>query len=410
MTWTPRRVFLHIGLHKTGTTYLQNILRANRVQLADQGVLYPGGEGQPAQVFAAWDLLGRRPRGAADARITGAWAATVDLVNNSDQPTSLLSDEHLSLATSRQARTAVAAFDGAEVHVVVTARDLARVLVSSWQEQVKNRGAWTWAQFAGAVHDPQGAARNPARWFWRRQDLPAILETWQAAVPAERIHVVTVPPAGAPPELLLDRLASVVDFDPSRLTEEAPWTNETVGLPGTEALRRLNERLDHGLNQRQYDRAVKLTIVRILAERTTPVRFVVPPQDFGWVVERGRAMVDAVRQGRYPVVGDLAELEPISSDGRSPDDVTDTELLDVTLTALAGLAERYATVWWAHKPADEQQPVDSVAAKAASNARAAAFRGKQAAAQLADRSPVAAKALGAYLHGRSVVRRRAARG
>ena len=408
MAAVTRRVFLHIGLHKTGTTYLQNVLRANRSQLAEQGVLYPGGEAQPAQVFAVWDLLGRRPRGAGDARITGAWQGTVDVINNSQQATVLLSDEHLSLATLRQARSAVAAFEG-EVHVVVTARDLARVLVSAWQEEVKNRGAWTWAQFAGAVRDPEAAARNPARGFWVRQDLPAILETWQAAVPTERIHVVTVPPAGAPEELLLDRFASVVGFDPSLLTEEAPWTNETVGLAGTEALRRLNQRIDQGLNQRQYDRAVKLTIVRILAERTTPIRFAVPPEDFGWVLERGREMVDAVRDRGYPVVGDLVELEPARSGGRSPGDVTDAELLDVTLTALAGLAERYATVWWARKPPDEEVPVDSVKAKAASNARAAAFRGKQAAAQLADRSPVAAKALGAYLDAQAAVRRRARR-
>ena len=407
---STRRVFLHIGLHKTGTTYLQNVLRANRAQLADQGVLYPGGAGQPVQVFAVWDLLGRRPRGASDARITGAWAATVDLVNGSDHPTVLLSDEHLSLASPRQARTAVQAFDGAEVHVVVTARDLARVLVSAWQEEIKNRGAWTWQQFAGAVRDPDAAARNPARGFWMRQDLPAILETWQPAVPTERIHVVTVPLAGAPAGVLLDRLASVVGFDPERLTEEPPWTNETVGLAGTEALRRLNERLDNTLNQRQYDRVVKLTIVRILAERTTPVRLVVPAEDFNWVQERGRAMIDAVRRGGYPVVGDLAELEPVPAEGRRPDEVDDAEVLDLTLTALAGLAERYATVWWARKRPDEEVAVDSARAKATSNARAVAFRGKRAAAQFADRSPLAAKALGAYLGGRAAVRRRATRG
>ena len=407
---STRRVFLHIGLHKTGTTYLQNVLRANRAQLADQGVLYPGGAGQPVQVFAVWDLLGRRPRGASDARITGAWAATVDLVNGSDHPTVLLSDEHLSLASPRQARTAVQAFDGAEVHVVVTARDLARVLVSAWQEEIKNRGAWTWQQFAGAVRDPDAAARNPARGFWMRQDLPAILETWQTAVPTERVHVVTVPPAGAPSGVLLDRVASVVGFDPERLTEEPPWTNETVGLAGTEALRRLNERLDNTLNQRQYDRVVKLTIVRILADRTTPVPLAVPPEDFGWVRERGQAMIDAVRQRGYPVVGDLAELEPVPAEGRHPDEVDDAEVLDLTLTALAGLAERYATVWWARKRPDDEVAVDSMRAKATSNARAVAFQGKRAAAQLADRSPLAAKALGAYLGGRAAVRRRATRG
>ena len=61
-------VYFHIGLHKTGTTYVQNVLRANRQNLRDQRVLYPGGEGFPVQVFAVWDLLGRRPKGSSDAR------------------------------------------------------------------------------------------------------------------------------------------------------------------------------------------------------------------------------------------------------------------------------------------------------------------------------------------------------
>ncbi len=38
-----RRVFLHVGLPKTGTTYLQTLLWDNRDELLRQGVLLPGG-------------------------------------------------------------------------------------------------------------------------------------------------------------------------------------------------------------------------------------------------------------------------------------------------------------------------------------------------------------------------------
>ena len=233
-------VYLHIGLHKTGTTYVQQLLRANRKPLRAQGVFFAGGKGLPNQVFAVWDLLGRRPEGQGDARIAGSWQGLVDGVNAGADRAALLSDEHLSLAGAKQAQTAATAFPGREVHVVVTVRDLGRTLAASWQEDVKNRGEWTWHEYAGAVRDPARTGTSPARGFWMRQDLTAILGVWAKAVPAARIHVVTVPPPGAPRELLVQRIGSVVGFDPAALTRQAPWANETIGAVGTELVRRLN--------------------------------------------------------------------------------------------------------------------------------------------------------------------------
>ena len=37
-----RRIFLHIGAIKTGTTYIQTVLRENRERLIEEGVLFPG--------------------------------------------------------------------------------------------------------------------------------------------------------------------------------------------------------------------------------------------------------------------------------------------------------------------------------------------------------------------------------
>ncbi len=394
------RVFLHIGLHKTGTTYVQQLLRANRQRLRGDGVFFAGGKGLPNQVFAVWDLLGRRPSGEGDARIAGSWQGLVDGVNAGDDDVVLLSDEHLSLATAKQAATAAKAFPGREVHVVVTARDLGRTLASAWQEEVKNRGAWTWEEFAAAVRDPSQAGVNPARGFWIRQDLPAILGRWAKAVPAERVHVVTVPPAGSPSDLLVQRLGSVIGFDPAGLSRPAPWANETVGVVGTELIRRLNPMLSD-LPQRQYDRVVKRTIVRALATSTEPMRFALPDDDLAWARTRGAEMVDAVRAAGHPVVGSLDDLTPQpSTGGRLPGETTEAEVQDAGLHALAGLAGAHAALWWETRGTEDEVPADA-RARGASRLRAATFRARRAGARLADRNAVAGRALGAVLRRRS---------
>jgi len=51
------RVYVHIGLPKTGTSYLQRTLWRNRAELARVGVYLPG-ERRLAQRYAVWDLLG----------------------------------------------------------------------------------------------------------------------------------------------------------------------------------------------------------------------------------------------------------------------------------------------------------------------------------------------------------------
>ena len=59
----PARSYLHIGLHKTGTTYLQNLWRANREGMRAQHIEFPGGPGEPV---AGVRRLG--PAGSAAAR------------------------------------------------------------------------------------------------------------------------------------------------------------------------------------------------------------------------------------------------------------------------------------------------------------------------------------------------------
>ncbi|MGH3496162.1 MAG: hypothetical protein ACRDP1_01680 [Nocardioidaceae bacterium] len=405
-----KTVFLHIGLHKSGTTYLQGVLRANRAALAAEGVHFPGGPGQPVHTFAVYDLFGRRPRGSGDDRISGQWQAMTELVLADPAPVSLLSEEATSLASPKQARAAVESFPGCEVHVVVTARDLARVALSAWQEDVKSDETWTWRAWADAVANPGRRATAPGRGFWLRQDLPAVLDVWGALLPRHRVHVVTVPPPGTPRTELLGRFASVAGFDAAALREQPSWDNPSTGVTGTEVLRRMNERMHRRLNQRQYHDVVEVTLAPILAAATN-ARLRLPDEDRGWVEVESRRIRDAVRQAGYRVVGDLDDLAPqITEDGRDPGTATDPELLDTALQALAGLTEAFGKARWARPAASlNRVPARGRAGGAGSTARSLAFRGKRAAVNVADRNQAVAKGLAWFLRVRTARTRRRAR-
>lgn len=51
------RLIVHIGLHKTGSTYLQHVMNDNHAAFRARGVHYEHQPGYPAHHFAAWDVL-----------------------------------------------------------------------------------------------------------------------------------------------------------------------------------------------------------------------------------------------------------------------------------------------------------------------------------------------------------------
>jgi len=401
-----QQVFLHIGLHKSGTTYLQQLMRMNRSALAAQGLHVPGGRGEPNRTFAVYDLFGRRPRGSGDDRITGQWDAMTRALMDTEAPRALLSEEALSLASVAQARKAVRSFPDCDVRVVVTVRDLARVALSAWQEDVKTDETWTWRTYADALADPGARATSPARGFWLRQDVPAVLDVWAAVLPADRIHVVTVPPPGAEAAELTRRFSRVVGFDAAGLDTEVDWGNTSMGAAGTEVLRRANEHLHRRLNQRQYHDVVETTLAPLLAEAAGSERLRLPEVDAGWVSREADRMVASVREAAYPVVGDLGDLVPRpDSGGREPGKATEPELLEVAVLALAGLTERFALAKWQRRRPDAGAEA-ALGTRAASSARSLAFRAKRVGINAADSNPVAERGLGVFLRTRAAWRAR----
>ncbi len=310
---TTRRCYLHIGLQKTGTSYLQSVLWGSREELRRQGVdLLPGSKDATFRLMLA--LLGRR-RGAPDKARRRALQRLSAEAERVEAPRVVISEESLSAATSEQAAALVEALPGFEAHVVVSVRDLARQLPSVWQQKVKAGREFGLSGFLDDV-----VARRPvAKPFWAYQDLPEVLARWQAVVPPERIHVVTVPRPGAPPELLLERFCSIVGLRPDGLSARTPRSNPALGREQVELLRHVNAATAPALwGDRGYGRARKFYLARLLAHQGgRPAQAPAKVQD--WCVQAAEEQIQPLVSGDHDVVGDIEDLRPDPATFAGPD-------------------------------------------------------------------------------------------
>ena len=331
-----RRVFLHVGTAKSGTSFLQDLWWRHRDELRGRGLLLPGARRDHFAAAAVVKGMTAVVETLVD-RERDAWRRLVEEARHWPGDV-LLTNEHFADSPAEAARAALDDLADAadEVHVVVTARDLGRVLPSAWQQRVKMGARQAYRRFLATVRRDEDDQK-----FWRYQDVPAILELWSAGLPDERAHLVVVPPPGAPREELWLRTASVLGVDVAGLDTEAERPNDSLGLVEAELLRRINERLPRSERSPELTRHVKGTFVpEALVGWAAASRSSCPPGTTPGCTSAPAAIVADLRASSYDVVGDLDDLLPAPlRDGRTPDDATDEELLAAARTVLARMIE-----------------------------------------------------------------------
>jgi len=328
------RVFLHIGVPKSGTSYLQDRVRRNRDLLAAHGLHHPEGlEGD--HFLAALDLLERRWAGE-EKRAKGQWEALAESVRRSPGNV-LISHEILAAASSEQVARVFSSFGEAEIEVVITARDLGRQLPAEWQEGVKHRRVFSFERFASEV--VEAPRLSPELWFWRVQSIPDVLSRWSNGLRPDQVHVVTVPPSGAPPELLWERFLQVLGVDPGLPFEPAAVDNASLGVAEIQLLRRLNRKLRRAKVRREtYVPFVRELIVReAFGSRDHGPNATLPASYRPFVEEVTVEWQEWIEGAGVDVVGTLEDLEPVWSTGVDPDRARPAEIADAAIDALAAL-------------------------------------------------------------------------
>ena len=331
----PSRVFVHVGAPKTGTTFLQEVLWKNRKALGNAGVCYP--LQRPGEHFAAtMDLRQMAWAGERNPEWAGAWERLAARVRAWDGPTALISNELLGGASIEQVATAVESLAPAQVHVVFTARDLARQLPSDWQEQLKHRREISLEEFVTDCVE-EGSQGRFGEAFWRLHDVLTVLARWGGLLPAANVHVVTVPRPGAPAGLLWERFAGVLGLDAAGFDSQVVRSNTSLGVVECELLRRVNRGLKGRLAPRHYDPVIRVHLAESVLAGLDDSRPLLPQRRYAWAVEHSAQVVAGIRAAGYHVAGDLDELMPSPRDARDPVQVSDDALLQSAVAAVAGL-------------------------------------------------------------------------
>ena len=323
------RVFVHVGLPKTATSYLQTILWSQRDALRERGVVVPGSERRD-HLWASRTVRHDPAQKRAPEHHRTAWRRLVEELGAS-RGTGLVSHEFFAAASADQARAMVAELPTDDVHVVVTAREPLGLFTASWQESLKN-GATTPMPDYGRDESP----KPTAIWNWRTLDLRLVLERWSQAVPPERIHVVVLDP-DAPREDVWRRFAGVIGFSPDGIDLSGSFPNTSMGVAEAETLRRVNGSLD-GFRS-AFDRGVYIRTF-LADERLVPrrgERFWPEPDQVADCRRRGDAAVAHLRSAPYDVVGDLDHLRVPEQleERRLTGSVTDAEVAGVAVDLVA---------------------------------------------------------------------------
>ena len=220
---------VHVGAPKTGTTQVQDLLYANRDVLREHGLLVPGSH-RYAPFHATVDLLDiswggvlDEARGSFDAVMAeiAAWPGDV-----------VLSNENLSLAVDKRVRRIRAALPDHDLRVVYSARDFVRQVPAAWQETDPAR-----------LHRRLRHVRAPAARGAGRDERPPVLALPDLAGRAGAVDplprgaaatLVTVPPAGTDPEVLLGRFLEAFERRPGVAARPARRPAQPRPRPGAE--------------------------------------------------------------------------------------------------------------------------------------------------------------------------------
>ena len=329
-------MLLHIGAPKTGTTFLQELMWHHRHRLAACGVHYPG-EIPEAHFDAAIDLQGVDFNDWHNDRAEGAWDRLVEELRGLSG-TAVVSHELFGDASEEVVDRALGDLSFADVELVLTLRDLARQIPAAWQEDLKNRHYMSFEEYAAAVRPDNDVGAWYGNEFWRRQDVPQVLQRWTRHLPTDKVHLVTLPRRGAAQEELWRRFATVVGVDPAAADPAHPELrrNRSLGQHEAQVLRRVNVLMEDRVSWPVYGEVMAHLTEQVLGQVSDPI--LLPAEHRGWVAQAAQERVEALRGSGHPVVGDLDELLVDTvppADARHPDAGSDSDLLGTAVELLA---------------------------------------------------------------------------
>lgn len=335
----PGSILLHIGVHKTGTTAIQDALARGRADLHRWAVRYPGDEQAHRDVASSamdrplgWRTGGARPP---DPRLWDTFVTEAQAFNG----VTVCSSEFFAESPDEVAQRIIDRIGVERVHVVVTLRNLGMILPSAWQQILKSgyeSGYEHWLRNVLTSTDLEPKAQV----FWTRHRHDEVVGRWSRIVGSDHMTVVVVDDSDR--ESIYAHFEQLLGLPAGALLEyRNQHPNRSMTLAEAEFLRRLNLAVGGGRGWRPYSDAVHDGLIKGMVEGRTPApdepRLRTPQWALDRAAELADGYVEAIRASGVQVLGDLELLRAHLTGPASLDDEDLPSMqIDAAVAAMLG--------------------------------------------------------------------------
>jgi hypothetical protein len=308
-----KKVVIHAGFHKTGTTALQHSLHASTQQLSAAGYRYPivdQGTSQSGSVLAlanrgwGWQARGSKvlPK-----RI---WTKLVKLTRTGKDSV-ILSSEFFSELDDKQVCEVKTAFDGLDVQIVFTMRALDKIFPSTYQQGLKSGTTYTYEDWLERVINDYYGERKMG--FWKRNRQAHVILRWIEIFGSENVVIITADESN--PGLLFERFSELLELQVDALKPVAnSGLNRSLLLDEIHLLRAINKKIPKTRNWNAYMTFVRRgtfeQITATPADKVAATAKLRTPKAYAKKIEQIAALeMVELKALDIRVLGDLRDLE-----------------------------------------------------------------------------------------------------
>lgn len=308
---SPKRIVIHPGFHKSGTTALQESFSANREVLKSHGIIYPD-FGTLAHHRLAWALTqqpwGWRNRGGS--RIPESfWAKCVKEILAAKETTAVISSEFFSELDGEKIRKVRSDLRHQDIEVIFTLRPLAKLLPSTYQQYLKYGTVAEYDEWLHSVLDKPGESKiNPT--FWKRHSHSKVIARWADIFGTSKITVLIV--NEAEPTFLFDEMNKYLELPPKTLQAQATGSNRSLTMEEIALLLELNRRFPKERSWDEYEIFIRNGYIRELTNGV-PVapdkeKLLTPEWAVAKANEIGSDVKRELENSKIKIIGDLESL------------------------------------------------------------------------------------------------------
>ena len=308
---SEKRLIIHPGFHKSGTTALQESFALNRPLLRENGIFYPP-IGSKAHHRVAWALT-QRPWGwnrrGGERTPEKYWDRMASRINGAKEETVILSSEFFSEIDGERIRKIRSEIKGRDIQILFTLRPLAKLLPSSYQQYLKYGITIEYEDWLYAILDKPGESKvSPT--FWKRHSHGKVVARWVDIFGKSNVTLLIV--NEAQPTFLFDEINKFLNLPTGSLNAAPSGSNRSLTMEEISLLLELNRQFPKERVWDEYEVFVRAGYIRHLTDHVPPAadkaRLLTPQWAVDKANELGKVIQKELLGTGVKIIGDVDSL------------------------------------------------------------------------------------------------------